>query len=253
MKDQVIVITGASSGIGLALAEIAVARGARVVVAARRTAELEAVATRLGAHAVTTDVTKRDQIDRLRDQAIAKHGHIDVWVANAGRGITRSVLQLTDDDLDDMIATNVKSVVYGMQSVVPHFRDRKRGHHITVSSMLARIPFATVRSAYSAAKAAVTSLSTSLRMEITEADVHISTVFPGIVATEFGSNALHGGFDSRKLPNAQPVEEAAGVIADLIERPRAEIYTRPDGRDVIARYFAADDVSVIERQMQFPR
>jgi len=251
VKDQVIVITGASSGIGLALAEIAVARGARVVLAARRTAELEAAANRLGGTAVTTDVTKRDQVDRLRDQAIAKHGHIDVWVANAGRGISRTVLQLTDADIDDMIATNVKSVVYGMQAVVPLFRERKHGHHITVSSMLARIPFATVRSAYSAAKAAVTSLSTSLRMEITEPDVHISTVFPGIVATEFGSNALHGGFDSRKLPNAQSVEEAAGVIADLIERPCAEIYTRPEGRATITRYYTADDVSVIERQMRF--
>jgi NADP-dependent 3-hydroxy acid dehydrogenase YdfG len=251
VKDQVIVITGASSGIGLALAEIAVARGARVVLAARRTSELEAIAKRIGGTAVTTDVTKRADVDRLRDQAIAKHGHIDAWVANAGRGITRSVLQLTDADIDDMIATNVKSVVYGMQAVVPLFRERKRGHHITVSSMLARIPFATVRSAYSAAKAAVTSLSSTLRMEITEPDVHISTVFPGIVATEFGSNALHGGFDSRKLPNAQSVEEAAGVIADLIERPRAEVYTRPEGRDTITRYYTADDVSVIERQMRF--
>jgi NADP-dependent 3-hydroxy acid dehydrogenase YdfG len=250
VKDQVIVITGASTGIGLALAEIAVARGARVVVAARRTAELEAAAKRLGATAVTTDVTQRDQVDRLRDQAIAKHGHIDVWVANAGRGISRSVLQLTDQDIDDMIATNVKSVVYGMQAVVPHFRDRKRGHHITVSSMLARIPFATVRSAYSAAKAAVTSLSTSLRMEITEPEIHISTVFPGVVATEFGSNALHGGFDSRKLPNAQSVEEAAGVIADLIERPCAEVYTRPELREMTARYYSAQDVGIAEQQFR---
>ena len=148
MKDQVIVITGASSGIGLALAEICAGRGARVVLAARRDKELKAIANRIGGLAVPTDVTQRADIDRLRDRAIAAHGRIDVWVANAGRGISRPVLQLTDADIDDMIAINVKSVVYGMQAVVPVFREQQRGHHITVSSMLARIPFATVRSAF---------------------------------------------------------------------------------------------------------
>lgn len=252
MKDRVVVITGASSGIGRALAEICAGRGARVVLASRREAELTAIASKVGGLAVQTDVTKRADVDRLRDRAIEAHGRIDAWVANAGRGISRPLLQLTDDDIDDMIATNVKSVVYGMQAVVPIFRKQVSGHHITVSSMLARIPFATVRSAYSAAKAAVTSLSTTLRMELSnEPTIHISTVFPGIVATEFGSNARHGGFDSRKLPNAQPVGEAAQSIANLIETPRAEIYTRADGRDAITRYYTADDVSVIERQMRF--
>lgn len=250
MQDKVIVITGASSGIGEKLAEVVVARGSRVVLAARRPAELSAIAARLGpgALAVATDVTRRADVDQLRDRALDRFGQIDVWVANAGRGITRSVTQLTDDDFDDMMATNVKSVLYGIQAVIPHFRDRRRGHLITVSSMLGRIPMAPVRSAYSAAKAAANSLMTSLRLELrTEfPDIHVSTVLPGVVATAFGANALHGGPDSRTLPNAQPVDEVARAIADLIEHPRAELYTRPELASLAARYFTADDVGAIE-------
>jgi short-subunit dehydrogenase len=247
MKDSIIVITGASSGIGAALAETVAARGAKVVLAARREAHLQAIAKRVDGLAVATDVTRRADVERLRDQTLAKYGRIDVWVGNAGRGISRLVAQLTDEDIDDMIAVNVKSVVYGMQAALPHFRERKRGHIITVSSMLARIPFASIRSAYSAAKAAVTSLTTSLRLELAnEPDIHISTVFPGVVATDFGANALHGGIDSRQMPGAQPVGEVATAIADLIERPRAEIYTRPEAREMMGRYFSAEDVAPIE-------
>jgi len=182
MQDKVIVITGASAGIGEKLAEVVTARGARVVLAARRPAELSAIAARLGpgALAVATDVTRRADVDQLRDRALDRFGQIDVWVGNAGRGITRSVTQLTDDDFDDMMATNVKSVLYGIQAVVPHFRDRRRGHLITVSSMLGRIPMAPVRSAYSAAKAAANSLMTSLRLELRAQfpDIHVSTSSP---------------------------------------------------------------------------
>jgi NADP-dependent 3-hydroxy acid dehydrogenase YdfG len=250
MQDKVVVITGASSGIGEKLAEVVVARGARVVLAARREGELSAVATRLGAGAlaVATDVTRRGEVDRLRDRALERFGQIDAWVSNAGRGITRSVTQLTDEDFDDMMATNVKSMLYGIQAVIPHFRERRRGHLITVSSMLGRIPMAPVRSAYSAAKAAANSLMTSLRLELRAQfpDIHVSTVLPGVVATAFGANALHGGPDSRTLPNAQPVDEVARAIADLIEHPRAELYTRPELATLAARYFGADDVATIE-------
>lgn len=255
MKDKVIVITGASMGIGEKLAEVAVARGARVVLAARREAELDAVARRLGpnALAVVTDVTRRADNERLVTQAIQKFGQLDVWVANAGRGISRSILELTDEDVDDMITTNVKSVLYGIQAALPYFKPQRRGHLIAVSSMLGRIPFAPIRSAYSAAKAAVNSLMTSLRLEVRPEypDIHISTVMPGVVATEFGNNALHGGPDSRLLPNAQPVDEVANVIADLIERPRAEVYTRSEMGQMAARYFSAEDVGAIEAQPPF--
>lgn len=152
-----------------------------------------------------------------------------------------------------MITINVKSVLYGIQAVMPGFRERKRGHLIAVSSMLGRIPLAPVRSAYSAAKAAVNSLMTSLRLEVKPdfPDIHISTVMPGVVATEFGANAKHGGPDSRALPNAQPVEEVAALIADLVERPQAEIYTRPELRMLAGRYYSAEDVGVLEAQPPF--
>jgi short-subunit dehydrogenase len=253
--DKVIVITGASSGIGEKLAEVAIARGARVVLAARRTEQLVAVASRLGpnALAVTTDVSRRDDNDRLRDRTLERFGQIDVWVANAGRGISRPVSQLTDVDLDDMMAINLKSVLYGIQASLPQFRERKRGHVIAVSSMLGRIPFAPVRSAYSAAKAAVNSLMTSLRIELRAEypEIHVSTVLPGVVATEFGNNALHGGMDSRNLPGAQSVDEVATIIADLIEHPRAEVYTRPEMRDFVGRYYSAEDVGIVEGQPPF--
>lgn len=250
MKDKVIVITGASAGIGEQLAEVCYARGARVVLAARNAETLGALAKRLGdrAFAVPTDVSKREDNEQLRARAIEKFGQVDVWVANAGRGISRPVSQLTEADVDDMMTTNFKSVLFAIQAVLPHFKERSRGHLIAVSSMLGRIPFAPIRSAYSASKAAVNSLMTSLRVELRPqfSGIHASVVLPGVVATEFGNNALHGGPDSRSFPGAQPASEVATVIADLIEKPRAEVYTRPQMREMAAKYYAAEDVSEIE-------
>ncbi|MGE5182692.1 MAG: SDR family oxidoreductase [Acidobacteriota bacterium] len=255
MKDQVIVITGASTGIGEALAYEVARRGGKVVLAARRQAELDRVAGTIGeaALAVTTDVTRRADHERLRDRAIERFGHIDVWINNAGRALWRPVSELTDDDIDEMVTVNVKSVVYGIQAVLPHFRDRQRGHLITISSGLSRFPLVAQRSAYSAAKAAVNLLMASLRVELRDQlpGVHTTIVLPGVVATDFGLNALHGGVDNRKLPNAQPADEVARVIADTIERPRAEVYTRPQLKELAARYFAADDLDAIETQPPF--
>lgn len=255
MKDKVIVITGASSGIGAAVAEVAVARGAKVVLAARREKELGELAHRLGpsAHAVVTDVTVRADNERLRDRALATFGHVDVWINNAGRGITRPVSQLSDADVDDMMTVNLKSVLYGIQAVLPHFKERRAGQILTVSSGLSRLPLASFRSAYSASKAAVNLLMGSLRMELRaeHPGLHVTTVLPGIVATEFGSNALHGGMDSRQAPGAQPVAEVATVIADAIERPRAEVYTRAQMHDLVARYFSAEDVAELEGHPPF--
>ncbi|MEI8255761.1 MAG: SDR family oxidoreductase, partial [Deltaproteobacteria bacterium] len=231
VNDRVVVITGASAGIGVALAERLAARGARVVLAARGEEALLAIVKRIGedrALAVTADVTRRADVARIVESALARFGQIDVWVNNAGRGITRAVADLTDEDLDEMFLVNVKSALYGVQAVLPHFRERGRGHIVNVSSMLGRIPFVSGRAAYSASKHALNALTANLRMDLRaqHPGIHVTLVLPGVVATGFGSNALHGGMDSRKMPGAQPVEEVADAIIAGIETPRAEVYTR---------------------------
>lgn len=252
MKDTVVVITGASSGIGAALAELVGREGGCPVLAARREKELHEVAARSGprALAVVADVTRREDVQRILDAALERFGRADVWVNNAGRGISRQVSQLTDDDFDDMMRVNVKSALYGMQVVLPHFRERGAGHIINVSSMLGRVPFAPIRSAYAAAKHALNALTANLRMEVraTHPQIHVTAVHPGVVATEFGLSALHGGMDSRTLPNAQPVEEVARILADVIERPQADVYTRPGSRQMVATYYAAEDLGALETQ-----
>jgi NAD(P)-dependent dehydrogenase (short-subunit alcohol dehydrogenase family) len=187
------------------------------------------------------------------DAAIERFGQIDVWVNNAGRGITRPVSDLTDEEFDEMMRVNVKSALYGMQTVLPHFQERGRGHIINLSSMLGRVPFATMRSAYSAAKHALNSLTANLRMDLREKypGIHVSLVSPGVVATEFGMHALGGGIDSRSFPNAQTVEDVADVIAGVIERPRADVYTRPGMKETVVSYFAADDMAAAESQPPF--
>jgi NADP-dependent 3-hydroxy acid dehydrogenase YdfG len=255
MQDKVIVITGASSGIGAALAETVALRGARPVLAARRADQLARVAARSGpdAFVVVSDVTRRADVDALRDASLARFGRIDVWVNNAGRGITRPVAQLTDEDFDEMMLVNVKSALYGMQAVLPHFRERRQGHIVNVSSMLGRLPYVSVRSAYSAAKHALNALTANLRMDLRAdyPDIHVTTVMPGVVATEFGVSARHGGPDSRAMPFAQPVQEVAQVIADAIEQPTAEVYTRPVYREQVIAYYSADDVSDLESRPPF--
>src|SRR6185437_3753670 len=169
--------------------------------------ELREVAARSGPHAlaVVADVTKRADHARVAEAALARFDGIDAWVNNAGRGITRFVSQLTDEDIDDMVLVNVKSAVYGMQAVLPHFQQRKKGHIVNVSSMLGRLPLAPFRSAYTASKHALNALTANLRAELRDAypDVWVSSVHPGIVATEFGLNAKHGGIDSRQMPGAE--------------------------------------------------
>jgi short-subunit dehydrogenase len=247
-----IVITGASSGIGAALALRLTSNGHRVALAARRQAELENVARRAGANAVAipTDVTRRSEVERLRDAAITRFGYVDVWINNAGRGITRMVIDLTDADFDEMMAVNVKSALYGMQAIVPHFIARGSGHLINVSSMLSRVPFATYRSGYNAAKAALNALTANMRVDIAaeHPGINVSLVIPGLVTTEFAVNAVGGSpaLPAAAMRDAQTPEQVADKIAALIDHPVAEIYTNPEHHDRALRYF--QDVAAFERE-----
>lgn len=252
MEKKVVVITGASAGIGAALAELVGRKGGRPVLAARREPELRQVAARSGPEAlpVVADVTRREDVQRVLDTALARFGQVDVWVNNAGRGITRLVSELTDEDIDEMMRVNVKSALYGMQAVLPHFQSRGSGHLINVSSMLGRVPSVPFRSAYNAAKHALNALTANLRMELSEQHpgIQVSTVMPGPVATDFGFNALGGGPDSRRIPFAQTAEEVAAVIAELVEHPRADVYTRPEFHQQVLAYYASEELGAPPRR-----
>lgn len=243
MNNTVIVVTGASSGIGAALAVQLARRGASVVLVARRADALAEIAAQCGADHMTiaADMTDRMAVRDTVARAIERFARIDVWVNNVGQGITRVPSQLTDEDIDEMMRVNVKSALYGMQEVLPHFQARDTGHIINVSSMLGRLPFAVMRSSYGASKHFLNSLTATFREEVqqTHPGIQVSLVSPGVVRTDFGLNALHGGPDSRQHTDSQSADEVAGVIAQVIESRSPDVYTREGSRERVARYMAS--------------
>ena len=242
MENKVIVITGASSGIGAVLAKQLAERGARLALVARREGALREVADACDGCAVpfVADATVREDVRAVVEQSVERLGGIDVWVNNVGQGITRVPSELTDEDIDEMMRVNVKSALYGMQEVLPHFKSRGAGHVINVSSMLGRIPFAVYRSAYSGAKHYLNALTTNFRAEVQETHPAIlfSLVSPGPVRTAFGLNARHGGIDSYTIPNAQSAGAVAAVVVDVIASPRDDVYTRAGSSAAVAEYYA---------------
>lgn len=255
MGETVTVITGASSGIGAALAKRLGSKNHRLVLAARRENELKRVAAETGTDTliVKTDVTRRKEVEHLREAALQKFGHVDVWVNNAGRGISKTVLELTDQDFDEIEAVVLKSVWYGMQTIIPHFQERGRGHLINISSFLGRVPLAPYRSIYSASKSAVNILTANLRMDLRTKypGIHVSTVMPGLVNTNFqniaGRHPAVGMGLLSGISQVQSAEEVAGQIASLIEHPVAELYTNPSSPGLVQQYYR--DVGLFEENM----
>jgi NADP-dependent 3-hydroxy acid dehydrogenase YdfG len=241
MDDLVVVITGASTGIGAALAEQLARQGASVAIVARRADALNEVAAHCGGKVfpVVADMTVRADVRRAVSEALARFGHIDVWVNNVGQGITRMPTELTDEDIDDMIRMNVKSALYGMQEVLPHFKERQKGHIVNISSMLGRMPFAVFRSAYNGSKHFLNALTANVREELRTdyPNIQVSLVSPGVVFTEFGLRAKHGGVDSRTLPQGQSPEAVAEVIAGVIRSRKPDVYTRGGARQMVIDYY----------------
>jgi short-subunit dehydrogenase len=247
-----VVVTGASSGIGASLARQLGLRGDSVVLAARRETLLRQVALEAGSDAqvVVTDVTKRADVDRLRDEALRKFGHVDVWVNNAGRGINKRVENLTEDDIREIFDVVLMSVVYGMQSILPHFKERREGHIVNVSSFLGRVPLLTYRSVYSAAKSAVNVLTSNLRMDLRAEypKIHVSLVMPGVVDTPFhevagpGLTVKAGGYLGPT--RVESADEVAQRIVEVIDHPVPELYTNPSSPELASSYFK--DVGAFE-------
>jgi NADP-dependent 3-hydroxy acid dehydrogenase YdfG len=246
MDEKIIVVTGASSGIGAASAVLLAERGHTIVLTARREQALREVAARCGGRgqAIAADMSQRSEVRRVVRAAIDACGRIDVWINNVGRGITRPPSELTDDDIDAVMQVNVKSALYGMQEPLPHFKSRGEGHFINISSLLARIPYATLRSAYCGAKHFLNALTATFRDEVqaSHPGIQFSLVSPGVVWTEFGANAMHGGPDSRRFPDGQSAEEVAEVIADVVASRAPDVYTRPGHRQRVVAYYSSTGV-----------
>ena len=186
IEGKVVVVTGASSGLGAAVARLLSAQGALVALGARRTERIQALAEELGGNgkaiAVETDVTQCDQVKNLVDTAVQSFGRIDIIINNAGL-MPQSLLERGKvDDWDRMIDVNLKGVLYGIAAALPHMTKQTSGHIINVSSVAGHKvrPGSAV---YAATKAAVRMLSEGLRQEVKPYGIRTTVISPGAVAS----------------------------------------------------------------------
>lgn len=223
-QDCTAVVTGASSGIGRALAQRLAGEGARVALVARRQAELEAVASQIGSDALVLpcDVADRRQVDAAAAQAIDRFGHIDLLVNNAGYGHHRRFIDWDIADMVRMMRVNYFGAVHWTQALLPQMVSRKSGWLVFVSSVAGKIGVP-LESSYAATKFAMLGLAEALDVELERDGVHVLSVCPGTVRTEF--------FDEEALASMPPAsrrlmiepDEVAGAIIDALRRGKREI------------------------------
>jgi NADP-dependent 3-hydroxy acid dehydrogenase YdfG len=225
ITDRVVVITGASSGIGEATARLAHSRGAHVVLAARREDRLAALEKELdGSLAVTADVTDPADRRRIVEAALERFGRVDVLVNNAGRGLHLPLADVDPDDYAAILDLNVASALAMMQAVVPPMRERGEGAIVNVSSGTSRRVIPGL-GAYAATKSALNMLSSVARAEWADDGIVVSTVLPTYTESEF-HDVLQAGADRFRGPGAgagDTAEHVAEEILRAVETGIAEI------------------------------
>lgn len=243
IRDMVVVITGASAGIGLALARELSHKGALLVLAARRLDILEKVNAELGGNhlVVRADVSQSDDCRSIIDAAISRFGRIDTLVCNAGYGVYTRVDETDAEQVRRMMDVDVIGTTECIRHAVPHLRKQKlrdgwRGQIMIVSSAAARrgTPFIGV---YSGAKAAQLAIAEALRVELVDDRIAVTTVHPTPTKSEFGQVAENLG--KYKLPPSehftitQTAAEVGRIMARAIARPRREVWPRPLARLIL--------------------
>jgi short-subunit dehydrogenase len=226
LNQQVIVITGASSGIGLTTAETAARKGAKVVLAARSEETLVDISRRLAGAggnviAVACDVGIRAEVDRVANEAIKHFGRIDSWVNNAGGGIYARLDEASEDDNRKLFDTNFWGVVIGSLAALPHLK-RQGGALINVGSELSEAA-APLLGMYTATKHAVKGFTDALRIEIEDIDkapVSITLIMPSAVDTPFPQHSRNYMTQEPKLPGPMmDPQEVADAILDAATKP----------------------------------
>lgn len=230
LRDKVVVITGASSGLGRAAAFELAERGCRLVLAARRVEELEKVADECrerggSAIVVPTDVTSEGEVQQLAEAALGRWGAIDVWINNAGVTYFSPLDEGSLEEHRRVIETNLFGAIHGARAVIPIFRDQRRGTLINVGSVLSRVGNPFVPS-YVISKHGLAGLSEALRVEVAEfPDIHVCNLFPYAIDTpHFETGANDTGRAAYTMPPVQSPEKVAHAIVELIERPRRQVF-----------------------------
>jgi NADP-dependent 3-hydroxy acid dehydrogenase YdfG len=232
IAGKVIVITGASSGLGEAAARHLAAQGAAVVLGARRVGRIEAMAKELRAAggkalAVETEVTDLRQVQRLVDGAVDSYGRIDVLINNAGVMPLSPLERLKVDEWDRMIDVNLKGVLYGIAAALPHMKEQKSGHIINLSSVAGHKLFGG-SAVYSATKFGVRALSEGLRQEVKPYNIRTTIISPGAVKTELLDHISEADV---QRANREYVGEV-GVPADSFARVVAFAISQPEELDI---------------------
>jgi NADP-dependent 3-hydroxy acid dehydrogenase YdfG len=229
IENKVVVITGASSGLGEAAARLLAEGGARLVLGARRVDRLHALAKalNLGESAVVqTDVTKRVEMEALIERTVKAYGRVDVIINNAGLMPSSYLERLHVDEWDRMIDVNIKGVLYGIAAVLPHMIAQKRGHIINVAS-IAGHKVGPGGAVYAATKHAVRVISEGLRQEVKPHNIRTTIISPGAVATEL-TDTITDPVVAEGMRNAY----AAAIPADSFARAVVFAMSQPDEVDV---------------------
>jgi NADP-dependent 3-hydroxy acid dehydrogenase YdfG len=232
IEGKIAVITGASSGLGAATARYLAARGAIVVLGARRIERIEALADELkgnGAKALakTTDVTDRAQVKALVDAAVETFGRVDVMLNNAGLMQQSPLERLNIDERDNMVDINIKGVLYGIAAALPHMQRQKAGHVINVSSVAGH-KVTPAGAVYSATKHAVRAITEGLRQEVKAYNIRTTIISPGAVATELPSHIT----DEQSAAGIQKFYEGYAIPADSFARAVGYAIEQPDDVDI---------------------
>ncbi len=244
ISGKVIVITGASSGLGECTARHLSALGAILVLGARRTERLQTLVTELEkqggkAIAVATDVTRKEQVEALLKTAVEKFGRVDVLLNNAGLMQQSRLDSLKTDEWDNMIDVNLKGTLYGIAAVLPYMQAQKSGHIINVSSVAGH-KVTPAGSVYCATKHAVRAISEGLRSEVKEWNLRTTIISPGAVATELTDHItekkIGQGMRDFYKQHAVGPDSFARIVEFALSQPAEvdinEILYRPTSQEV---------------------
>ena len=219
LTNLTVAITGASSGIGAATARALAAEGASVVLGARRVDRLDDLATELGSKVAVVEMDVREPTDssRLVDTAYASFGRLDALVANAGIGAYGGIMDLSDEQLREMMDTNIAGTVWPIRAAVPGFIDAGSGDIVIVGSV-AGLRGAGDEAVYAATKFAQVGLAGGLDRELRESGVRVSTIAPGGTATEFAMGAGRTP-DMPGLADMMRAEDVAAAVVTVLKQP----------------------------------